>query len=319
MWRSESKQLSLADELVAQRAGQNQRLAKIDALIDWCAVEQRLAGIYDRAEGRPAYRPLVMFKSLLLQQWYQLSDAELEEALADRLSFRRFAGIRLDEAVPDHTTLCRFRARLGGLAQALFAEVTGQLERKGLMLKRGTLIDATLVEAGVRPPRDARSHPGQGSALDPDAQWTKRGAKSHYGYKAHVGVDEGSNLIRKYAFTGAKVAESAKAGDLVCGDERAVYGDRAYHSIAFVQALAQGGIADGVMRKSWPANDPANALRNRALSPIRSAVERVFGLLKRSYAYRRVRYRGLARNAVQFALLCIAINLRHAQLLLAAA
>ena len=162
-------------------------------MIDWSAVEKRLGGIYDRAEGRPAYRPLVMFKSLLLQQWYQLSDAELEEALAERLSFRKFVGMRLDEQVPDHTTLCRFRGKLVGLEQALFAAIGKQLEGKGLMIKHGTLIDATLVAAAARPPRDAHSRPGQGRALDPDAQWTKRGGKSHYGYKAHVGVGKQSD------------------------------------------------------------------------------------------------------------------------------
>jgi IS5 family transposase len=181
MWRKESKQLSLAEELVVRRAGQNQRLERIDQLIDWSAVEKRLGGIYNRAEGRPAYRPLVMFKSLLLQQWYQLSDAELEEALADRLSFRKFAGMRLDEQVPDHTTLCRFRGKLVGLEQALFAAIGKQLEAKGLMIKHGTLIDATLVEAAVRPPRDAHSRPRQGSALDPDAQWTSAGARATTG------------------------------------------------------------------------------------------------------------------------------------------
>src|SRR5208283_1252147 len=284
MWRQAGKQLSLADAMVARRKGQNERLERIGALLNWGRIEQTLSAVYAAGEGRPAYRPLVMLRALLLQQWYSLSDPELEEALSDRLSFRRFVGLSLEEEVPDHWTLSRYRTKLveGGLGERVFAEVNRQLQRRGLMVKRGTLIDASLVQASVKPPRDAESAPGEGSELDPDADWTRRkggGGGSHFA-------------------------------------------DKAYDSNARREKLARMGIGDGIMRRArWGTArrpDPALVERNLSLSPIRSAVERSFAAMKQWYGYRRVRYRGLARNALQLQVMCIAINLRRALVLGAA-
>ncbi len=318
-------QLSLADGLVVRRAGQNQRLDEIARQLEWDEIERLLSEIYNAREGRPSYPPLVMLKALLLQQWYGLSDPELEEALADRLSFRRFVGLGLDQQVPDYSTLSRFRAQLvqRGLGERLFRTITAQLERRGLVLKRGTLIDATLVKAAVARPSPAKGA-GTGSELDSDAQWTHRkgGGGSHFGYKAHVGVDLGSGLIRKAQLTGAKLNDSEVGDQMICGDEGAVFADKAYDSAARRALLARLGIADGILRRAWwgRAHDPDPQLttRNRALSRIRSRVEHVFGLMKRSYHYQRVRYRGLARNTLQLMLLCVAINLRRALVLSAA-
>jgi IS5 family transposase len=126
--------------------------------------------------GRPGYPPLALFRALLLAQWYQLSDPGLEEALADRLSFRRFCGFGLDDSTPDETTLCRFRGAL--------AELNRQLDAKGLVLRAGTLIDATLVEAAVaRPPQSE----GEVSTKDPEAGFTRRGQRSFFGIGSHRG------------------------------------------------------------------------------------------------------------------------------------
>jgi len=322
MRRKERKQMSMADALVARRKGQNERLERIGELVNWGRIDQLLGAIYAAGEGRPAYRPLVMVRALLLQQWYSLSDPELEEALSDRLSFRRFAGLSLEEEVPDHSTLSRFRSQLvkQGLSARVFNEINRQLERRGLMVKRGTLIDATLVAASVEAPRDAESTPGAGSELDPDADWTQRkGGGSHFGYKAHVAVDQGSGLIRKALLTSAKVNDSEVADALICGDEQTVYADKAYDSSARRELLAALGIGDGIMRRArWgTARNPEPELvaRNASLSPIRSAVERSFAAMKQWYGYRRVRYRGLARNTLQLHLMCIAINLRRALVL----
>ena len=317
-------QLSLADGLVKRRAGQNQGLERLAAMIKWRAVERMLSSIYDASSGRPAYPPLVMFKCLLLQQWYALSDPQLEEALADRLSFRRFAGLPLDQEVPDYSTISRFRARLAqrSLGERLFAEINRQLEARGLLLKKGTLIDATLVQASVNPPRDAHSTPGEGSPLDPDADWTKRGRIAFYGYKAHIGMDQGSELIRTATVTSAKVGDSLMADQLISGDERAVYADKAYESIERSARLAELGIADGIMRKLMPHSrdpHPLLAARNRVLGRIRCAVERKFAVMKERYGYRRVRYRGGAKNSLQLMLICIAMNLKRADTLLAIA
>jgi transposase, IS5 family len=269
--------------------------------------------------GRPGWPPLMMIKALLLQQWYGLSDPGLEEALSDRLSFRRFVGLGLDEGQPDHSVISRFRKTLRerGLDKALFEEVERQLEARGLLLKSGTLMDATVVAAAVKKPGPPS---GSRSALDVDADWTRKGGKSLFGYKAHVGVDEGSGLIRRAELSSAKVYESEVAEALICGDERAVYGDKAYEHKDRRARLKMAGVKDRIMHRSHKYQaglPPWQARRNKLISPIRSAVERVFGTLKRSYGYSRVRYRGLAANLLQLRMLCIAYNLRRAETLLA--
>lgn len=315
-------QMSLADDLVKRRAGQNEALQRLHAVISWKPIERLLDSIYDARRGRPAYPPRLMFKCLLLQLWYQLSDPELEEALADRLSFRRFVGVPLDQEVPDHSTISRFRAQLAGrdLGRQLFDEVNHQLEARGLLLKKGTLIDATLIEAAVNPPRNAHSTPGEGSPKDPDAQWTKRGALAHFGYKAHVGMDQDSELIRRATLTGAKVADTLVAEQLISGDERMVYGDKGYENQARSARWAARGMADGIMRKLMPhSRDPHRVLaaRNRKLAPIRAAVERKFALMKQHYGLTRVRYLGRGKNHLHLLLMCIAMNLKRATVLLA--
>lgn len=323
MWRKEHKQMSLADGLVRRRKGQNERLERICELLDWEPIEQLLSEVYAATEGRPAYRPLVMLRALMLQQWYSLSDPELEEALVDRLSFRYFVGLSLEEEVPDHSTLSRYRKQLvkRRLSLRVFEEINRQLDQRGLMVKRGVMIDATVVVAAVAKP-SLKQAPGASSELDPDADWTMRGAKSYFGYKAHVAVDEGSQLIRKFELTSAKVAESEVGDKLISGDEWIVYADKGYDSEARRELLARLGIGDGIARRAWwgTAKHPAPELvaRNRRLSKARSAVERTFAVMKRWYGYCRVRYRGLERNQLQLALLCIAINLRRALTLCAA-
>lgn len=248
-----------------------------------------------------------------------MSDPGLEEALGDRLSLRRFVGLGLDTGSPDHSVISRFRKALRerGLDQRLFDEVGRQLEARGLLVKSGTLLDATLVEAAVKKPG---APAGRKSEVDPDADWTRKGTKSSFGYKAHIGVDEGSGLIRRAELTSAKTSDSETAEALICGDEGAVYADRAYEHKGRRARLKAAGIKDRIMHRSHKNQaglPPWQAVRNKLISPIRSAVERVFGTFKRSYGYRRVRYRGLQANLLQLRLLCIAFNLRKAQVLLA--
>lgn len=303
-----------ADAFVASGAGSNRRLERIDGLFDWACFERLLTPLRSDL-GRKGYPALAMFKALLLQQWYGLSDPGLEEALADRLSFRRFCGFSLADRTPDETTFVRFRAALAerGLSEGLFAEAARQLEARGLVLKAGTLIDASLVEASVTRPPKAE---GEVSERDPSAGFTRRGRKSFFGYKAHLAVDAGSGLIRGAVLTGAEIAESLVAEDLVQGDEGAVYADKAYENKHRRRRLKAMGIKDRIMHRSHK-NQPAlphwQRVRNGLIAPIRANVERVFGLMKRSYGYRRVRYRGLARNQSHLHLLCIAINLRRAE------
>ena len=312
-----SGQLGWAEAFMAPGLGANAKLAKIDDLVKWYRFEKLLARVRAGESGRPPYPALSMFKALLLQQWYGLSDPGLEEALSDRLSFRRFCGFALDEATPDETTICRFRQALiaGGLRDRLLEELNRQLERRGLFLKQGTMIDATLVTAQAAPPPLAA---GAKSPQDDDADWTRQNGKSHFGYKAHVAMDQGSRLIRRARLTPAKVYESEVADALICGDERAVYTDRAYEHKERRRRLKALGIKDRIMHRSHKnqsALPPWQQRHNALIAPIRATVEHLFAIMKRNYGYRRVRYYSLERNALQLELLCIAINMRRAILL----
>ena len=309
-------QLGFLEAFAPANFGRNDRLDRICEVLKPYRFEKLLKKLEPEGAGRPPYDPIVMFKALLLAQLYDLSDAALEEALNDRVSFRRFVGLPLDAAMPDHTTLCRFRNRLveAGLMEKLFAAFNKQLEANGLVLKRGTMVDATLVEAaGARPARGAE-------AGDPDAAFAKKEGKpgSVYGYKAHVGVDRTSELIRKALLTPANVNETMVAEALISFDEEAVYGDKGYAKAERRQMLKAAGIADGIMHKSWgggPKLTAGQKRKNKQIAPIRARVETVFAILKKHLGYRRVRYIGLVKNQAQLHLLAFAYNLRKAAVL----
>ena len=309
-------QPSLAESLLPDSLGRNKRLDRIGHEVNWDRMAKLVEGIYSAREGRPSYPPLMMVKVLLLEQWYNLSDVQMEEALGDRISFRRFVGLGLEDDTPDYSTMSRFRTELArrGLSRKLFEELEGQLEQRGLILKTGTLMDATLVEAQVRRPPISAGR-GARSSTDPDADWTRQGkGRTYFGYKVHVGVDEGTGLVRKAALTPAKVYESEVADELVSGDEDAVYGDRAYESQKRRQRLKSLGIKDRIMHRSHKHQRGLphwQKRRNELIRPRRAAVEKVFGTLKRSYGYSRVRYRGLERNAVEMWFKLMAYNLRR--------
>jgi IS5 family transposase len=308
-------QQSFVEAFASTKLGRNERLERVAAQVKWYRFEKILHKLVPEAAGRPPFDPLLMFKALLLQQWYALSDAQLEEALNDRVSFRRFVGLALDADAPDHTTLCRFRNRLieAELMERLFAEFDRQIEGRGLVLKQGTMVDATLVESACRrPPLGADDE-----AADPDARFAKKEGKSgsSYGYKAHVGVDQGTRLIRSAVFTPANVNETTVADALIRGDERAVYGDKAYAKQARRERLKAAGIKDRIMHKSWGGGPPLSywqQRRNALIAPIRASVETVFAVLKRRMAYHHVRYIGLPKNAAHFVLLALAYNMRRA-------
>ena len=145
-------QLGFADAFMSPGLGTNRKLERLDGLIDWSRLEGLAARAREGRRGRPPYAPLSMLKALYLQALYDLSDPGLEEALLDRLSFRRFCGFALDGGTPDETTICRFRADAGAVLEAAFEEINRQLDAAGLILRKGTLMDATLVASASRPP-----------------------------------------------------------------------------------------------------------------------------------------------------------------------
>jgi len=313
-----SRQLSFADHLVSgSRSRRKDQLAEIEGLIEWGEVEALLRPLRRGSTGRPPYPPLVMFRALLLQRWYALSDEALEDALSDRLSFRRFVGLGLEETVPDASTLCRFRCDVAaaGLGEAIFEAVGRSLDARGLIVRQGTLIDASLMTAAVAEPR--RQPGGGASKADPEARWAKKGDKATFGYKLHIAVDQGSGLVRAARLTAAVVADCTVGPDLVQGDEGAVYADMAYDNAVMRERLAREGIANAVMHRPnrhHPLSDEDKA-RNDAIAVIRGRVEGVFGTLKRTYRRHRLLYRGIARNALDLFLTLLAMNLRRARVL----
>jgi transposase, IS5 family len=313
-----SGQFSLVDALMPATLSRATRLDRLDGLVKWYRFEKVLAGLRPQdGLGRPAYRPLLMFKALLLQSLYGLSDAELEEAVADRLSFRKFVGLSLQDDIPDHTTLCRFRTMLvaQGLLEKLFAELDGQLDRAGLILRRGTMLDATIIETSAARPRGDRPR-GDRPSSDPDAAFTRRAGKagSRFGFKAHVGVDDGHGLIRRVITTPANVNDTVPADRLICGDERAVLADTAYHTHARQRDLQARGIKARLMRrpdKHHPRLPDRLRRLNRLIARRRAAVETTFATLKRRMGLSVIRYRGLAKASGQVLMGAIAFNMRR--------
>lgn len=306
-------QLSLAEALLGGRVSRsNEPLERLAVLAKWYRFEKVLAHLRDDGPGGAGYPVLVLFKALLLQSLYGLSDRETEDAVSDRLSFRRFVGLGLEEAVPDHTVLNRFRNQLvaEGLLAKLFAELDHQLEKAGLILKRGTMLDATLISAAVPEPRRDQA------PLDPDARLTARKGKSGttYGYKAHVAVDQGSGLVRRVITTPANVNDTVPADDLICGDEAAVLADAAYHTHARQKALAERGIKPRLARRPnryHPVLPPRLKRYNQLIARQRAAVETTFATWKRRMGLSAVRYIGLAKASAQVTLTAIAFNLRR--------
>jgi transposase, IS5 family len=318
-------QLSLADGLLSLR-GQGM-LDQLDAALDWEPLRAVLSRRGGSGAGNSSYPAEPLLRCLLLGVWHGLSDPALEQAIADRISFRRFAGFSLHDRTPDHTTLWRFRQELAqdGLMEAIFTEITRQLELKKLILKQGTLIDASLVAARAAPPRRPRGEGMQGPpkpSADGDARWGRKGSKSVFGYKMHIGVDEEHTLIRRVDLTDASVTDTEPADGLICGDEKVVYGDQAYYTHARHARLKQAGIKDRLMRrpnKHHPELPPRQKRRNRMIASVRAAVERPFAVLKEHYGLRRMRFYTFVRNRVQLVLACCAYNLRRAASVLAPA
>ena len=306
-------QPSFLEALMPKRSGANVVLDRLSGLAKWYRFEKLMAHLRDEGgPGRPGYPVIVLFRALLLQSLYGLSERELEEALADRLSFKRFVGLSLEDTAPDHTVLNRFRNLLieQGLLEKLFGELDRQLENSGLILKRGTMLDATLIQAVSAPPKQERP------SNDPDARFAKRQGKSGstFGYKAHMGVDEGSGLIRAVLTTPANVNDTTPADDLIRGDEAAVWADAAYDTHARRARLKAEGKKPRIARrpnKHHPDLPPRLKRYNRLIARRRAAVETTFATLKRRMRLTCIRYVGLIKASAQVLLASIAFNMRR--------
>jgi IS5 family transposase len=284
---------------------------KCQQLIPWAQLAAPLRDLYEDngAGGRPAWPLVLMVKCLMLQKWFSLSDPQLEELLQDRLSFRRFVGLSLTEDTPDETTFVRFRQRL--LAhhhgRTLFDRVLSHLDRHGLVLKGGTIVDATIIEAPLGRPRS-----GGGSTRDPEASHTYKHRRTYHGYKAHIATDR-HGVIKDYRFGAASEHDATYFEELTAGEKTAVYGDTAYRSAAREAGLEQRGVLAGIIHKRVKGQTrlvPADRRRNRWLGRIRAVVEHPFAWIK-NMGHRRTRYRGRLRNALDFGLVAAAYNLKR--------
>jgi IS5 family transposase len=317
MSRRDLSQPSFVDALVSGCGKSGGFLDRIDEAFDWPAFEALLAPIHASARGAPGWPPRVMLKILLLQQWHTLSDPGAEEAVRDRLSFRRFCGLPLEVETPDHASIWRFRQTIDklGLSAALLAEVNRQLDALGLIVKRGTLVDATLIAGAVRRPYEG----GGVNPRDPDARFSRKRDKTYFGYKAHLAVDEESGLVRQAEMTPANVHDSRLGEALIQGDEQGYFADRAYDSQALREILERRGLVDGIAWKVKHARyplEPWQKFLNAWATSIRSGVERAFATMKRWYGMGRVRYLGLARNACHLQFVAAAMNMKRALVLM---
>ena len=303
-------QMSFVEAFIGGKiGGSSSVLDRIAGLVKWYRFEKLLAGFNHGGAGHPAWPALVLFKGLLLQSLYGLSERELEEALADRLSFRRFAGLGLEETIPDHTVFNRFRNALiaQGLEKKLFDELDRQLEKAGVILKRGTMLDATLIEAVSRPGTAERV------SRDPDARHGGKGGFT-FGYKAHVGVDEGSGIIRSETTTPANVTDTVPADGLIRGDEKRVWADAAYDTKPRRARLQAAGVKARIARrpdKHHPELPPRLKRYNRLIARHRAAVETTFATWKNRMGLTVIRYVGLAKAQAQITFAAIAFNLRR--------
>jgi IS5 family transposase len=324
-----SDQPSFVDQMIGSgRSRSDKFFGAVDQAVNWGPVKNELQGVYASPTGRPSHPPLMLFKILLIQRWYNLSDPAVEDALNDRKSFARFVGLGLDQSAPDHSVISRFRSQLvkRGLMQPLLDELHRQIEAAGLILKQGTLLDATLVGSAARPPAAPRRKKtakagappadpfasGKLSRVDPDARWAKKGKKACFGYKLHIAVDDERRVVRSHIVTPANRNDCELGPDLVQPDGGAHYADKGYSGQPIRKKLRTLNLPDGVMQlgnKHHPL-PPADRRRNRLLARLRSGVEGVFGEIKTRFGLWRSRYLGLTKVQLDCDLAVFAFNLK---------
>jgi len=264
-----------------------------------------------------------MIKATFLQSLFSLSDPQLEDQLIDRLSFQRFVGIHLHQQIPDFTTFWRFKEALiqHGLDAHIFELVNEQLEEKGLMVKKCTIVDATLLASSGRPLSDKKREALRQTPcpqIDTDADATKKSGRYHYGYKGHIGVDIESKLIRKQTFTPASVHDSTQTEQLVSMDEKALFGDKAYAKQDHKYSARHVGWYYGVLDKATRSKKLSRSQRkrNQKHARVRAAVEHPFAWMKSKAGLVSMRATYLHRNYLRFVFRCIGLILNRSRFLI---
>lgn len=286
-------------------------LSKMDELVPWEELGKELApALYDGQTGRPGFPVHTLIKALFLEFWYGLSDPELEEQILDRVSFQRFLEVENRADIPDETTICRFRAKLCDLQaeKELFEVVQEMIDERGLRINRGTLVDATIINA----PKGRKRDDGE-NTRDADAGFTKKNGKTFHGYKAHVGTDTKGRFIKKTIVTSATVPDCEAFDDLVKDETKTVFGDKAYVNKKKKRDFRKRGIFWGVLDRAASGHPLSRAQKkdNRQKSSVRSRVEHPFAWIKQTMRFRGVRFRGLRKNTFHITLVCAAYNLKR--------
>jgi IS5 family transposase len=290
----------LRDAMKKKVTRREQFLAEMDAVVPWAPLLALIAPHYPKAGskgGRPPMPLETMLRVYFLQNWYALSDPMAEETLYDSEAMRHFAGIELgDDRIPDETTILNFRHLLErhGLTEAIFADVNAHLAGKGITLRSGTLVDATIIDA----PSSTKNKAG---ARDPEMSSTKKGNTWYFGMKAHVGVDADSGTVHSLETSTARVHDSQVWDEVLHGEESSVWADKGYVSAEREAAFVAAGGAWGVMRKAPKGGKlhPEDEKINRIIAMVRAKVEHPFRVIKRQFGYVKTRYRGLAKNRAQ--------------------
>lgn len=296
-------------EKYRKKTRKQQFLEEMDQIIPWRDLAGAIAPFYPKPKGA-GRRPVGVERMLrihLLQHWFNLSDPAAEEALYDSPALRDFVGIDLGrEPVPDETTICKFRHLMErrNLGDELFRLINVYLEENGLKVNRGTIVDASIIQA-------SGSTKNRKKERDPEMGATKKGNQWYFGMKAHIGVDSSSKLIHSAVATGANVHDASVLEDLLHGEETRVWGDSAYTGQKARIRAAAPGAKDFTNKKSYRYRKLTEAERtaNRTKSRVRAKVEHQFGIIKRQFGFTRVRYRGLEKNAQWLFVACGLSNL----------
>jgi IS5 family transposase len=257
--------------------------------------------------GAPHWPVVTMLKIVFLQKCFGMSDPMAEEMLQDRISFRKFVGLSADDKTPDHSTISTFRTRLRekGHGSTLFDEALAILRERGKVLSTGTLIDATIIEA----PLGGKRADGSSSA-DPCATKTVKGGRTYNGYRAHTATDR-RGIMTDYIYDAANVSEHEHFDHLARNETKAVFADSGCRSKDRVEKLRKRGVVAGLCHRRVRGQKdltPQQRRLNRLIAPIRAFVEHPYAWIKGRLNNRRTRYRGLARNATDFALSAMACN-----------
>ena len=287
-------------------------LEKMDGLIPWAKLEKKLRKYYPKGEnGNPPYPLPIMLRVHCLQLFYNLSDPAMEDALYEIESMRRFAGLRLSDRLPDESTILRFRHFLERhkLGKVIFDTVSAQLRQQGLMMREGTIVDATIIAA----PSSTKNQDGE---RDPEMHQTRKGNEWHFGMKMHIGVDDRDGLIHSMETTAANVHDLNAADQLLHGEEQRVWGDAGYTGIHKRDEFKDWDVDWRIALRPGTRSKLADKLQEMLegiKASVRAKVEHPFRTIKQQFGYGKVRYRGLAKNTNRLYVLSAFTNLLRAE------